>query len=290
MMKKWLVIIVPAVVAAWWLFAPPAVPDGRIPTSDAAIERGAYLVRAGGCISCHRAGEDDAALSGGRGLETPFGTIYASNITPDKETGIGDWNGRDFLRALRHGRRPGGGFYYPAFPYRAYAGLNDDEVLAIAAWLKAQPPVSAESPGHELPWWLMRWQMAVWNRLAQLRAPEQPQFDDPQIARGARLARYLGHCGECHTPRNSLGMLQHDWPYAGAELGDDRVPAIDTEALADWSEDDFDSFLFLGLKPDGEFVGGDMGEVIEHTTSRLNEADREAMAAYFIRGRTHQDR
>jgi len=194
------------------------------------------------------------------------------------------------MRALRHGRRPGGGFYYPAFPYRAYAGLNDDEVLAIAAWLKTRPPVSAESPGHELPWWLMRWQMAVWNRLAQLRTPEPPQFDDPRIARGARLARYLGHCGECHTPRNSLGMLRHDRPYAGVEMGDDSIPAIDLEALADWSENDFDSFLFLGLKPDGEFVGGDMGEVIEDNTSRLTEADREALAAYFIRGRTQQDR
>ncbi len=285
-MKKWVTIIVPvvAVAAAWWLFAPPAVPDYRIPTGDEAIERGGYLVRAGGCISCHRAGEDDPALSGGRPVETPFGTIHASNITPDDETGIGDWSGRDFVRALKHGRRPDGGFHYPAFPYRAYGGLSDEEVLDIAAWLKAQPSVSAEPPDNDLPWWLMRWQLAGWNQWAALREPEPPAFEDPQLARGARLAHDMGHCGECHTPRNSLGMKRHEQRFAGAELGEDSIPAIDSEALRNWSEDDFESFLFLGLKPDGEYVGGDMGEVIEHNTSQLREADREALAAYFIRG------
>lgn len=285
-MKKWVAIIVPALMlaTAWWLFAPPAVSEYPIPTDAEAIERGRYLVRAGGCISCHRAGEDDAALSGGQAVETPFGSIYASNITPDGETGIGDWNGQDFVRALRHGRQPGGGFYYPALPYRSYHGLRDQEALDIAAWLMEQSPVRAPQRDNDLPWWIMRWQMAFWNLLADLRAPDPPRFQEPELARGARLAHDLGHCGECHTPRDSLGIRRHDRAFAGAELAGDEIPAIDAQALSDWDEDDFASFLFLGLKPDGEYVGGDMGEVIEHNTSHLTEEDRAALAAFFIRG------
>ena len=121
--------------------------------------------------------------------------------------------------------------------------------------------------------------MAGWNVLAEY---EPPAEDDPTLARGAYLAHHLGHCGECHTPRNGLGILDRSRQYAGAELIQGDVDAIDPEALADWSEEGFVLFLSLGLKPVGEFVGGEMEKVIEHNTSRLTTEDKEAMAAYFL--------
>jgi mono/diheme cytochrome c family protein len=107
--------------------------------------------------------------------------------------------------------------------------------------------------------------------------------DDELIARGAYLARSLGHCGECHTPRTSLGVSQLSREFAGAQLGEEKIEAIDREALAEWTRDNFDLFLLLGIKADGEFVGGDMSDVIDHNTSRLTDADRLALAAFFTR-------
>jgi len=278
------VTVLAACAGVWSLYVSPAVPDAPIARDEQALERGRYLVHAGGCISCHEGRDGRPGLSGGHALKTPFGTFYASNITPDARTGIGGWSGADFLRALKHGRRPDGSFYYPAFPYRAYSGTREADALDMAAWLMAQEPVAHEVNAHEIPAWMGRWMMALWNRLADFLEPAPPLPEDPLLHRGAYLARHLGHCGECHTPRNGLGILRHELRYAGAELGDDTVPAIDPEALAGWSEEDFALFLFLGLTPEDEYVGGEMGEVIEHGTAHLRDSDREALAAYFIRG------
>lgn len=267
-----------------WLFAHPTLPaDAELPTSQEAIDRGAYLVIAGGCISCHLGQEDEQSLSGGLALETDFGIFYAPNITPDSETGIGDWDGHDFLLALQHGRTPSGNYYYPAFPYRAYAGLTQEDVLDIGAYLMSLEAVSYQAPAPETPVWLARWTVVGWNMLADLLQGEQQQFDDELLTRGAYLARNLGHCGECHTPRNSLGILDFSREYSGAELGEETIEAIDAEALAEWTTNNFDLFLLIGLKPDGEFAGGDMNEVIEHNTSKLTDEDRDALAAFFTR-------
>lgn len=270
---------------SYLLFAPPSVADLPLPQSADIIERGAYLTTAGGCVSCHRGqtGETSGSLSGGLGLETDFGTFYAPNITPDVATGIGSWSARDFLLALKHGRRPDGSFYYPAFPYRAYAGLTDDDVLAMAAYLLSLEPVANAVPEPDVPGWLQRWMMAGWNRLADFSQPSAEQFDDEQVARGAYLARNLAHCGECHTPRNGLGIPDWSREFAGAELGDEVIEPIDAAAMEEWSQNNFALFLVLGLKADGEFVGGDMNEVIEENTSRLTEEDRVALAAFFTR-------
>ncbi|HDZ07920.1 cytochrome c [Pseudohongiella sp.] len=260
----------------------PSVADATVPNGDDAIERGRYLVHAGGCISCHE--DDNGSLSGGMAIESPFGTFYASNITPDPDTGIGNWQGRDFLLALKHGRTPDGSFYFPAFPYRAYADISDDDALAIAAYLMSLEPVAAQAPEHDLPVWVGRWQMAGWNLLADMAEPASVTYQDPQIARGAYLTRSLGHCGECHTPRNALGIPAFDQEFAGADMPDGHVEAINPEALANWSEDDLALFLFIGLKPDGDYVGGKMEPVIEHNTGQLSDEDRQAMAAFLKRG------
>jgi mono/diheme cytochrome c family protein len=277
----WAMLVVIAGTGVW-LFAPPSVPEHRIAMNPAAIERGRYLIHAGGCISCHQGAA--GGLSGGLAIESPFGTFYASNITPDTATGIGGWNGSDFIRALKHGRSPSGSFYYPAFPYRSYAAITDADALDIGAWLMAQPAVNHTVRDHDLPAWVMRWQMAGWNRLADWSEPEFPAYTDPQIARGAYLSRHLGHCGECHSPRNSLGLVQFDREFSGGDMADGHVKGIDAQAMTRWSEEDLALFLFLGLKPDGEFVGGKMEPVIEHNTGRLSDEDRQAMAAFFKRG------
>ena len=270
-------------LSMYWLFALPRVADIAIPESMESIERGRYLVHAAGCIGCHEGTEHPSSLSGGIALETQFGTFYVANITPDRSTGIGGWDGRDFLLALKHGRSPSGSFYFPAFPYPAYGGMTDRDVLDVAAFLMSQPAVEFKVPSNEVPVWLSRWTLAGWNKLATISRPPLAEETDERVARGAYLARHLGHCGECHTPRNSLGIPDRGREFAGVQLGDRRVEPIDSEALAGWTEKDFALFLFIGMKPDGDFVGGEMERVVEHSTSKLTKADRQVLAAFFKR-------
>ena len=277
---------VAAFVLAAMLFAPPSIQDELEFSDDAGtLARGEYLVTAGGCISCHRGIEHEQTFSGGLGLESKFGTFHVPNITPDVDTGIGGWSAGEFLRAMKHGRGPSGGFYFPSFPYRSYAGLTDEDVLDMGSWLMSLEPVRHEAPAHETPWWLIRPAVAGWNVLASLNDPPAEEFENELVERGAYLARNLGHCGECHTPRNSLGIPIGGREFAGAELGENTIEAIDAVAMEEWTFDSFDLFLLIGLKPDGEFVGGDMNEVLEYNTSKLTDADRDALAAFFTRRR-----
>lgn len=272
-----------AACIAVWLFSLPKVANLVLPDSPESVERGRYLTTAGGCISCHAGIDKPDTLSGGQALVSEFGTFYAPNITPDLKTGIGGWSAEDFLLALKHGRSPGGNFYYPAFPYRAYAGLSDDDVMSMAAYLMSLTPIEFTAPPHETPIWLWRWMLAGWNFIADFDHASPLNMPAPKVLRGAYLARNLGHCGECHTPRNALGIPDLSREYAGAVQGEDKIEAIDSQALKNWSEEDFSYFLFLGMKPDGEFVGGEMEKVIEHNTSKLTENDQQALAAFFKR-------
>lgn len=271
-------------LVALLLFLPPSVSDSAALSESAeAIERGEYLVIAGGCISCHRGEDDEESFVGGLALVSDFGTFYAPNITPDIETGIGSWEAKDFLLALQHGRKPGGSFYYPAFPYRAYAGLRDEDVLDIGSYLMSLEPQSNAVPQAETPVWLNRWAMAGWNLLADMADADVEIFEDELVARGAYVARNLGHCSECHTPRNAAGILDASREFAGATLGEEVIEPINAEALSEWTTNNFDVFLFIGLKPDGDFAGGDMNDVIEHNTSKISDEDRDALAAFFTR-------
>lgn len=291
MKKTTLSLIVVGVIVAgvlFWLFAPPSVGNPELATDADSIARGAYAYNAAGCGSCHEPEGSDLPSGGGDALEqqmtvagiTMDMTFHAPNITPDPETGVGGWTGKDFLRALKHGRSPGGGFYWPAFPYRSYRLMTDQDVLDIGAYLMSLEPVRQENTEHELPWYLTSLSMAGWLKLApSMEGTPTPVSDDPQVQRGAYLARAMGHCGECHTPRNGLGMMQYDEEFAGAE---GIAPAIDSNGLRAYGHEDFVALLTDGLTINFESVGGHMAKVIEHT-SKLEPEDREAYAAFFLR-------
>jgi mono/diheme cytochrome c family protein len=227
-------------------------------------------------------------MAGGRALPTPFGTFYAPNITPDESTGIGNWSVDDVVRALREGRRPDGQPYYPAFPYPAYTGLTESDARAIGAWLLAQTPVTQAVPDHDLPWYLQsRWVMLVWNFLNFTPGTFTPDpARDDTWNRGAYLVRHLGHCGECHTPRNLLGGLDRAREFAGTSDGPEGavVPNITPNAddgIGLWSVDELAMFFEIGMTPDGDFAGASMGAVINDNTSRLTPADRAAITTYL---------
>lgn len=290
--SRWLAVIVVLALAVVGLaiVMPLRIPAQSPPATSPDVERGAYLVQAAGCISCHIGEGTVPALSGGQELHSPFGTFVVPNITPDPETGIGGWTVDELVNAIRFGRSPEGHTYFPAFPYRSYRGMTDGDARDIAAWLLAQEPVNQRVADHELafPAGLGRLAMPGWNRLANYLTTEPAPPEDPQLARGAYLARALGHCGECHTPRNWLGILDSSREFAGAPMheGEGDAPAITADEFAGWTEQDFAFFLFFGVKPDDEYVGGAMEPVIEFNTGPLTEEDRLAMAAFFLRGQS----
>ena len=254
---------------------------------DDLIERGRYLTYAGGCISCHTEEGDDAVLlAGGRAMETPFGTFYSPNITPDVETGIGDWSDEDFLKAFWEGESPDGEHYFPSFPYTSYTGASREDLLAIKAYLFSLEAVANESPEHDLAWYMStRLAAGTWKALNFDPARFEPDPEqDEQWNRGAYLVRHLGHCGECHTPRSTTGVLDNDREMAGGEFGEDSIPNISThrtDGIGRWSASDIEYFLDIGMLPDGDFTGSSMVAVIEDNTSKLTREDRLAIAAYL---------
>ena len=256
---------------------------------DGAIDRGRYLLHAGGCISCHTAEDDDAVpLAGGHALETPFGTFYTPNITPDPETGIGGWSDEDFLNAFWDGVGPDGEHYFPAFPYTSYTGVSRADLLSIKAYLFTLEPVRRPNRAHDLPWYLSsRLAAGVWKwmnfRPARFE-PDADQSDDWN--RGAYLVRHLGHCGECHTPRNSMGATIPGREMAGTsgQPETSKAPNITPDredGIGRWSEFDIIFFLEIGMLPGGDFAGGKMAPVIDDNTGQLSEDDRRAIAVYL---------
>jgi len=258
------------------------------PAADAAVERGAYIFQAAGCLSCHTDAKGGGEpLAGGRALATPFGTFHTPNITPDPETGIGAWREEDLRTALRHGTSPQGDPYYPAFPYPSYAGRTDADVADLYAYLMAQPPVRRENLPHALDFpYSLRFTLGPWQWLYHEPAVFEPDpSKDAAWNRGAYLVRHLAHCGECHSPRGWLGAVDQEQALAGNPQGPDgdRVPNLTPGpgGLADWSDSDIAYALKTGMTPEGDFLSDSMGEVIEHGTSRLSDSDLAAIAKYI---------
>jgi mono/diheme cytochrome c family protein len=257
--------------------------EGHAPS----IQRGAYILAAAGCVECHTR-KGGSMLAGGRSLKTPFGIFFSPNITPDPAYGIGRWSEADFRRALRDGVGPDGTHYFPVFPYPSFTKMTDEDIADLFAYLKTVPPAAEPDKPHDIRFpFDFRPLMVVWNWLYLKRGPLAA---DPgrsaQLNRGAYLVEALGHCGECHTPRNSLGALDWDMPLTGTETGPDGdpvpnlTPDKDT-GLGKWSDKDITYLLETGFKPDGDNVGGTMGEVVDASTSKLTADDRVAIAAYL---------
>jgi mono/diheme cytochrome c family protein len=216
------------------------------------ISAGKYLFQAAGGCSCHTDTKNNSAfLAGGRPIETPFGTFYGTNITPDPETGIGNWSDEDFIRAMTQGLSPEGNHYFPVFPYTSFQRISRKDLLALKDYLFSNPE-KTES----------------WNR-------------------GAYLAQALAHCGECHTPRNLLGALKLEMYFAGSKEGPEgelapNITPHKKTGIGSWSRVDISYFLQNGMKPDGDDVQGLMGEVIELGYQHLLEEDLDALAEYLL--------
>ena len=268
-------IALAATLVAWSAVA-PAQGDAR---------RGEYLAKAGGCLGCHTQEKEGAVpYAGGRALKTPFGTFYGPNITPHPQAGIGRWSEADFMRAVRHGRRPDGANYFPAFPYPSFTGITDSDLRDLWAYLRALPPSSQASRDHDLGFFF-RWRFLVtaWKWFFFTPGPfVNVQGVSDTINRGAYLVRALGHCGECHTPRNFLGGPKQGRFLAGGKGPEGKgVPNLTPTGLKKWSDKELRDFLVIGTTPDGDFPEESMAEVINNTTSQLTPQDLAALIAYL---------
>lgn len=275
-MRTFLLAIVLALV-------PGAMGSPALAQGDA--KRGEYLAGAGGCLGCHTEAKEGAtAYAGGRELKTPFGTFYGPNITPNPQAGIGRWSEADFIRAMRHGRRPDGANYFPAFPYPSFTGITDNDLRDLWAYLRTLAPSSQASREHDL-WFFFGWRFLVtfWKWLYFTPGPfvNAPGVSDV-INRGAYLVQALGHCGECHTPRNFLGGPRKSRFLAGGKgpEGND-IPNLTPTGLKKWSDKELQDFLVIGTTPDGDFPDESMAEVITNTTSKLTPQDLAAMIAFL---------
>jgi mono/diheme cytochrome c family protein len=250
--------------------------------------RGEYLVRAGGCFSCHTAAGGQK-LAGGRALATPFGTFYSPNITPDPETGIGRWTDTQFLRALREGVRPDGANYFPVFPYPSFTGITDSDALAIKAYLFSLPAVRQQNRPHDVPFpFSWRFLQTGWKLLFFTPGQLQPASQrSAAYNRGAYLVTALAHCGECHTPRNFLGATVSGQRLAGTPDGPDGqlVPNITPDpgtGIGKWHKDDIVELLRTGTTPEQSKVKGAMRETIQDGLKYLSDVDLKAIADYLF--------
>ena len=255
----------------------------------ASVERGAYIFAAAGCAECHTDKKGHGKpLAGGRALKTAFGVFYSPNITADPQYGIGRWSDADFRRGLREGIGPDGTHYFPVFPYPSFTKMTDEDIRDLKAYLFTLPPVAQPNKPHEVKFpFGFRPLMEVWNRLYLKRGPFRPNSaSSASWNRGAYLVKALGHCGECHTPRNALGALDWDRPLSGTEQGPEgnTVPNITPDketGIGGFSEQDITYLLETGFKPDGDVVADGMREVVDDSTSKLSPDDRAAIAQYL---------
>lgn len=276
--------------AVAWLDRLPADPvTSATPiTADAAtLERGAALARLAHCAGCHTA-PGGAPYAGGRALATPFGAVYAGNLTPDADTGLGRWTADDFWRALHHGRGRDGRRLVPAFPYTSFTHLSRADTDALFAWLRRLPPVAAPRQVHGLRWpFGSQPALAVWRAL-YFRADDAPATPPPGVtaARGAWLVRGPGHCVECHAPRDRLGGLIAPEALRGGlmPMGDWESPALACltgRGQADAARTAAFVALMRSGRHDADTVAGPMAEVVIGSTQHWPEDELRAVAAHL---------
>lgn len=277
-----LVIIVGAVALVWKPEIKPVNPPDANELADRTlVDKGWMLAQIGNCASCHTA-DGGAAYAGGHPVVTPFGTIYASNITPDADTGIGLWSEAAFRRAMREGIDREGGHLYPAFPYDHFAKTSGADLKAIYAYLRTLRPVENRKPSNDLPFpFNMRALMAGWNLLfldSDMPAPVEGKGEEWN--RGRYLAEGIAHCGACHTPRNVLGAEQSSKKFEGAQIEGWHAPALVGNAAAPWAVEDLARYLATGWSAGHGGAAGPMAETAVNL-SRAAPADVHAIAVYI---------
>jgi mono/diheme cytochrome c family protein len=246
--------------------------------------KGQYLAKAAGCAGCHTDVASGAVVySGGRLLQTPFGKFFGPNITPHPTAGIGKWSESDLRRAIRFGERPDGSHYFPSFPYPSFSGMTDGDIRDLWAFLRTLPPSERINKNHELKFpFGFRWLVLPWKWLFFAPGPLIPQPEgNPLVARGAYVASALGHCTECHTPRNSLGGLIKERTLAGGLIAEGRTPNLTPTRLARWTDPQLSEYLRTGTTPEGDVPSEAMDEVIRNSTSSLTPGDLTALVAYL---------
>ena len=266
--------------------APPQAPRAAAQLADPAARRGEYVAAAAGCLGCHTDEKANAvAYAGGRALKTPFGTFYGPNITPHPVAGIGKWSEADFARAIREGLRPDGAHYFPAFPYPSFTRIADDDLKDLWAYLRALPPSDRRNQPHELGFpfsWRFLVRFWKWLYFTPGRFAPDPKRS-AAVNRGDYLVNVLGHCGECHTPRNFLGGPKRARHLAGTPKGANGggTSNLTPASLKKWSDAELAGFLQTGMTSEGDVTGEKMGEVVRNTTSRLTAQDLNSVIAYL---------
>ena len=273
-------------ILAWLVlcsaFAPfPALAE---PAPPEVVAHGKSLVEASDCATCHTA-DPQRPFAGGKRIDTPFGAIYSPNLTPDRETGIGDWSDADFVRALRFGVAPDSSRYYPAFPYPYFTKFTRGDILAIRAYLSTLTPFRNEEPPPALRFPLnFRVVMRVWNYFFFKPGILEPdQQKDIDWNRGRYLVEGAGHCGACHTPKNMFGADRRSRAFAGGRVGDWFAPRLDGAArsgLKSWSVDDIVEYLQSGRNARSH-ADGLMAEVVVNSTSKISDGNARAIAVYL---------
>jgi mono/diheme cytochrome c family protein len=256
------------------------------------VGKGKYVfAAAGGGCGCHT--EKGKALTGlnagGRRFDAPFGTVYSTNITPDRETGIGAWTDEQIIAAIRLGRRPNGERIIPVHPFMAFNGMAEEDLRALVAYLRAVPPISRANQPKKISVPLFESVfLPAWLAAFAVKETPPPTAPTSGVARGEYLVRAVGHCGECHTPRGVTQAVDNSRFLAGNAKGpeDSVVPNItpDKDTGLTWSEEEIAEYLATGNMPSGDVAGSLMGEIIQGTSvgfKDVTKADRLAMARYL---------
>lgn len=262
-------------------------PTGVAPELKSAslIERGEYLTRAADCVVCHTA-KDGEPFAGGRAFVLPFGTLYSTNITPDPQTGIGNYSDANFLDAVHKGVGRNNTKLYPAMPYASYTYMSDADALAIKAYLFSLKPLHAPAPKNTLTFpFNQRGLMSIWSAFFNPDRRFEPHVDrSAEWNRGAYLAEAMGHCGECHTPRNLFFALNNRQKFAGAVQSGWRaynMTADRSGGVGAWSDADLAQYLSTGHAEGRGTASGPMGEAVDESLSHLKSSDITAMVAYL---------
>ena len=270
----------------WWLTIPAVVAPASLAAYTPNLANGVTTFNAGGCSSCHAVPNqpDRLKLGGGLAMPSPFGTFYVPNISSDPTYGIGRWSEVDFVTALLKGTSPDGQHYFPALPYASYQHATVEDVRDLFAYLKTLAPVAAKLRDHDVPFpFNIRRNVGIWKWLFTDGKPYTADAShSASWNRGAYLVNGLGHCAECHSPRNFLGGIVEAQRFAGGPNpeGEGWVPNITQQELKDWSEQDIANLLETGETPEGDRVGSLMVEVVR-STAQLPAQDRAAIAAYI---------